>query len=320
MSHVETNFRSTDYQWQRGGNSSNSCTVLSLLGQPCELLACLCADEYGSFLQNDLCRYNIDYCHCPVMPRTFSCPISTIILSSSTGSRTIIHHKASNFPELTLKDFETLNLEEYSWIHFEGRNLDQVSAMMQRVKSYNNSLNDRDTKYRAPITISVELERPRPELLDLLSHADVTFVAKDFAKSQGLESMSEILRNIVSHAKPGAAIICAWAEKGAMACIANGVVVQSPAFPPRKVMDTLGAGDTFNAAMLHHLNVSKAKFMSKCSNGGSLKYTRMKFIDETVLQQAVTFACRIAGAKVGLRGYDGLDQIYLDILQNTLVD
>lgn len=118
-SKVETNFRSTDYRWQRGGNSSNSCTVLSLLGQPCELLTCLCADEHGYFLQNDLRKYKIDYCHCPMMPLTFGCPVSTIILSSSTGSRTIIHHKASNFPELTFKDFEALDLEEYSWIHFE---------------------------------------------------------------------------------------------------------------------------------------------------------------------------------------------------------
>lgn len=73
--------------------------------------------------------------------------------------------------------------------------------MIQHVKNYNDSLNDphdRDIKNRAPITISVELERPRSELLDLLPHADVAFIAKDFAKSQGLESMSEILQNIGS--------------------------------------------------------------------------------------------------------------------------
>lgn len=114
-----TNFRSTDYRWQRGGNSSNSCTVLSLIGQPCELLACMCADEHGSFLQNDLCKYKIDYCHCPIIQQNLSCPISTIILNLSTASRTIIHHKAPNFPELTFENFEALNLDEYSWMHFE---------------------------------------------------------------------------------------------------------------------------------------------------------------------------------------------------------
>lgn len=78
--------------------------------------------------------------------------------------------------------------------------------MIRRVKNYNNSLNDphgRDIKNRAPIMISVELERPRPELLDLLPHADVVFVAKDFAKSQGVESMDEILNNIGPNVKSG---------------------------------------------------------------------------------------------------------------------
>ncbi|XP_032678939.1 ketohexokinase-like [Odontomachus brunneus] len=316
--------RSSDYRWQRGGNSSNSCTVLSLLGQPCELLACTCADEHGSFLQNDLHKYKINYRHCPIMPLNFSCPISTVILSLSTGSRTIIYHRASNFPELTFKDFEALDLEEYSWIHFEGRNLDQVLAMIRRVKNYNDLLNDthdRDIKNRdSPIMISVELERPSPELLDLLPHADVVFVSKDFAKNQGVESMSEMLNNIGPNVKSRAAIICTWAEKGAIACIASGNVVQSPAFPPRKVMDTLGAGDTFNAAVLYYLNRSKAEFANKCCNVKNLEYARMEFIDETVLQKAITFACRIAGAKVGLRGFDGLDQIYLNFLQDSSVD
>lgn len=103
-----------------------------------------------------------------------------------------------------------------------------------------------------------------------------------------------------------------------MACTGDGIVVQSSAFPPRKVTDTLGAGDTFNAAVLYYLNKSKAEFMTKYSGLKSCEHARMKFIDEQVLQKAITFACRVAGAKVGLRGYDGLDQ--LDILQVLTTD
>lgn len=97
--------------------------------------------------------------------------------------------------------------------------------------------------------------------------------------------------------------------------------MQSPAFPPQKVVDTLGAGDTFNAAVLYCLNRSKAEFVNKYYDVKNLKWNvRMEFIDETVLQKAITFGCRIAGAKVGLRGFDGLDQIYLDFLQDSSVD
>lgn len=345
--------RSTDYRWQRGGNASNTCTVLSLIGQSCELLACLCADDYLNFLQNDLRKYKIDYSHCPII-NDIGCPVSTVILSSSTGSRTIVYHNRG-LPELTIKNFDELNLDEYSWIHFEGRHIDVALLMMQRIQTYNNSLNrtcDSVTKNRMPITISVELESPRAgrRILDLLPYADVAFVAKDFAKHLGFSNMSEVIHNVGQNAK--GTVICAWAEEGAIARTPCGSIVQSSAFPPQKVIDTLGAGDTFNAAALYYLNKSKIEAMHKykketvCTNDdinqtqddisdygtaverdikeilgtGSLEYSRAKFINETVLQQAIKFACRIAGAKVGLRGYDCLDAISGDILQSNILE
>lgn len=77
--------------------------------------------------------------------------------------------------------------------------------MIKHVENYNNSLHgthDRDKKYM-PITISVEMENPRSSarLLDLLSFVDVTFIAKDFAKSQGFNNMTEVIHTIGQDAK-----------------------------------------------------------------------------------------------------------------------
>lgn len=66
-------------------------------------------------------KYSIDFDHCPIIER-IGCPISTVILSLQTGSRTILHHNP-NLPELTIEDFEKLNLDNYSWIHFEVKKL-----------------------------------------------------------------------------------------------------------------------------------------------------------------------------------------------------
>lgn len=54
-----------------------------------------------------------------------------------------------------------------------------------------------------------------------------------------------------------ATLICAWAEKGADAMGPDGVIIHSDAFPPEKLVDTLGAGDTFNASVIYSLSNGK---------------------------------------------------------------
>lgn len=127
-----------------------------------------------------------------------------------------------------------------------------------------------------------------------------------------------------------------------MARTPDGTIVQSPAFPPTQIIDSLGAGDTFTAAVLHYLNhvklkknqfnmvntentdqitktqqqsdqdpsssndnIAPKKITINC-NIESLEYSNTDFIDQTILQAAITFACRTAGNKIGFKGYDHL--------------
>lgn len=85
-----------------------------------------------------------------------------------------------------------------------------------------------------------------------------------------------------------ATLVCPWGEEGASACQGQGEVVRSPAFPPASVVDTLGAGDTFNAATV---------FSLAC--GGTLK-------------DSITYGCRVAGAKVGVVGWEPLRGVLKD--------
>ena len=77
-------------------------------------------------------------------------------------------------------------------------------------------------------------------------------------------------------------VICAWGEDGAAARSTSGDLVTSPIFPPKSLVDTLGAGDTFNAATMFALSKDRS------------------------VGEAITFGCKIAGAKCGLTGYKGL--------------
>lgn len=271
----DTDSRCLSQRWQRGGNASNSCTILSLLGAPCAFMGSLAPGPVADFVLNDFHLYQIDISlllECPGC----SFPASMVISNVTTGSRTILHMNR-NLPDVTAEDFSKVDLRQYKWIHWEGRNADEQVKMIQQVEEFNRSATEKDR-----ITISVEIEKTREPLYQLFQYGDVVFVSKDVARHFGFNSAPSALKGLYSRVRKGAVLICAWAEKGADALGADGVVVHSDAFPPEALVDTLGAGDTFNASVIYTL-----------SNGGSL-------------QEALTFGCQVAGRKCGVHGYDGI--------------
>lgn len=62
-----------------------------------------------------------------------------------------------------------------------------------------------------------------------------------------------------------AVLVCAWAEEGADALGPDGKLIHSDAFPPPRVVDTLGAGDTFNASVIFSL--SQGEYGSRRGKG-----------------------------------------------------
>ena len=99
----------------------------------------------------------------------------------------------------------------------------------------------------------------------------------------------KIFKDRLSH---NAKLICAWGEAGAAAYDhGSRTVYSSDAFPPAEIVDTLGAGDTFNAAVICSL-----------SSGVDLK-------------DAIEIGCRVAGAKIGQRGYDGVGETFKNELR-----
>ncbi|XP_040890173.1 ketohexokinase isoform X2 [Toxotes jaculatrix] len=320
----DTDRRCLSQRWQRGGNASNSCTVLSLLGASCAFMGSLSAGPVADFILEDFHKFNIDV---SLVCEHTQCvlPASVVISNISTGSRTILHMNSfimadfarravdvsavvwqvhgqtpcaccvvcqsngsrtvvlsdTNLPDVTAQDFSRVDLRQFKWIHWEGRNAEEQVKMIQQVVEFNSSLPQQQR-----ITISVEIEKTREKLYQLFPHGDVVFVSKDVARHFGFQSAEAALRGLYSRVKQGAVLICAWAEDGADALGPDGLVVHSDAFPPEALVDTLGAGDTFNAAVIYAL-----------SNGGRL-------------QDALTFGCRVAGRKCGFHGYDDIGKYF----------
>lgn len=135
--------------------------------------------------------------------------------------------------------------------------------------------------------LSIEIEKKYAGIESLIGGADYVFLSKEFAKSRGFGDMKAAVNGIAAsgHPTPNATIICAWGEFGAIARLSDGTLVESSAFPPQKLVDTLGAGDTFVAGTIYALNCGK--------NVG----------------EAIEFGCRLAGAKCGQKGLRSLKSV-----------
>lgn len=248
----------------RGGNATNTLTVLSQLGHDCSWAGVLAEDANAARIRADLGAYDIDLRYCRCVPHGLN-PTSYILASQLNGSRTIVHYR--DLPEFAYDDFAAVDLDGFDWLHCEGRNVVETRRMLERARA---------CLPRLPI--SVEIEKPRAGVEALLSRADYVLFSRVYAQARGWNDASGFLRAMHAEA-PQAVLVCSWGADGAWACDRSGRLHASPAFSPLRIVETLGAGDTFNAG-----------FIDACLHGQSLSF-------------ALETACRLAGRKCGQQGF-----------------
>jgi ketohexokinase len=249
----------------RGGNATNTLTVLSQLGHRCHWAGVLADEPDARHIEADLARHHID-CDAVLRLDQGKVPTSYITHNLSNGSRTIVHYR--DLPEYPFTRFRQIDLNQYDWLHFEGRNVAETKQMLEWARNHSS----------API--SIEIEKERKGIDELFDQADLLLFARPFAQGRGHTEAHSLL-NTLRPRCGSARLVCAWGEAGAWGVDESGLH-HSPAFPPATLVDTLGAGDTLNAGIIDAL---------------------LRGLD---LDAALESACRLAGRKCGVEGLDFL--------------
>jgi ketohexokinase len=250
---------------RRGGNACNTLTVLSRLGHHCSWAGMLADDENSRFVLEDLQVSGIDTRLARVETGSVT-PTSYIASSQATGSRTIIHYR--KLSEYAAHHFSGIDLTPFDWVHFEGRNPEATLVMLQRVKA------------RIPTAhISIELEKSRAGLERCLAYVDSVMISRAFALAKGFDE-AQGLFNYIRPWAGRATVFLAWGSLGGWLQCSDGAMQFLPAHKPPEVVDTLGAGDVFNAGLIHGLYVWNDPL------------------------EALRFGIQIAGEKCGCEGID----------------
>jgi len=273
----DSEVRATSQRIVRGGNATNTLTVLSQLGHQCFWAGTMANDINASIIEKKLAQYQINYDYVTVINGATN-PSSYIIHcegneGKNKSSRSIVHYR--DLSEYSFAEFQKIPLAEFDWIHFEGRNIEQVFLMQQYCKQHYPNL-----------PISTEIEKNRSDIEKLYQYSDVLMFSRQFALAQNKNNAKEFLNSLNQIQLQDKLLSCTWAEQGAC-LMKQGEIISSKAFYQNKAIDTLAAGDTYNASLIHGLLSSD------------------NWSPQT-LQVILQTACQTAGKKCSQIGLDNL--------------
>lgn len=219
-----------------GGNACNSAQILAKLGNNVELVSSLASDSAAQWILQALSGLGISTNFCVQHDDCHSAQ-SSIWLNSQNGSRTIVHYR--DLPELSIDELKAVPFLDYSWIHFEGRNVEVLLQYLSEV-----------TEFQCPI--SLEIEKDREGIEKLLPLVDTVIVSSDYLSLKNITA-EQCFGNFRAYNK-NLNIVCTLGESGLIARSSAAEIIKLAAERVDKVVDTVGAGDSFIGGLIHSLS------------------------------------------------------------------
>jgi len=234
-----------------GGTMGNAATALVHLGLDVTLLFAVGADGYGTYVVNALAGAGVDVRQAVIVPDRYTLTVTIVIDRSGQRyfSRFPTDDPASIFYPPDKLSLETVRqarwLHVCGWLVGYGPTGDTILRAMMGAKD-------------AGIPISVDLNlRPisealpesyRQGILQAIELSDYIFGSgsDEFTMIAGV---SDPIEAALTFASNGCTVIARFGSDGAIVVTPSGEVTRVPAFKT-EVVDTLGAGDTFDAGFI----------------------------------------------------------------------
>jgi fructokinase len=273
-----------EYRACPGGAALNAALALGRLGQKCGLMAGVSTDPFGSFLEQTM--------------RDNAVGTGTLIRSDRPTTLAFVHlqngdasysfyDQASAGRQLEVSDLPDLPVPPAAML-MGGISLasDPCGATWEALasRSAGSTVLMLDPNIRSALI--TEPTRMRERLDRMLALADIVKVSEEdldwLAQGDPQQWITDTARQSL--------LLVSRGERGASAYTPNGSVAEASA-PASRVVDTVAAGDTFNAAFLTWLSENRL-----------LARTALPDLTSIQLERALSFACSVASLSVERRG------------------
>jgi fructokinase len=274
-----------------GGSPANAAVALARLGTPTAMLARISDDAFGLQLRARLRKNAVDARF--VVHAAEPSSVAVVDLDDKGGARYNFHLNgtadwqwaANEFPDDFGSDVAAIHTGSMALFLPPGGAV--IEAMLWRERS--SRVISIDPNVRASICPDVNRYRETVERWLTVAHV-IKASADDVSWLYPDRSVGDVLLDW-SGRGPSVVVLTLGTE-GAVARTSSGTLVQSPGFEV-DVVDTIGAGDTFSAGLLHAL-----------SELGCLGVAGLAGISASQLVIAVRFAVRVSALSCTRAGAD----------------
>jgi len=246
----------TDVVFRHGGSVANTAAGLRALGIPVQFCGTVGDDAYGYALKEELLRIGTDVSCMAIDPSVPTLLIAIVV--DEFGERTAFatHRTHASQHQVQLSQIPQNLCETIGWLHCSGLLLREEPAAMTQLTVMRRC-------HEAGIPVSLDInariesrgdEAFYANLMQAVSYSDVLFgsieeelpLIAGAASEQAIRALTQGGRTIVARAGASGATV-----------YTDSATYQCPAFSV-PVVDTIGAGDVYNAGFLSALFLGKS--------------------------------------------------------------